>query len=163
MSNCSPPVTQVCIGQYLCFASGRSLSPGKCSPHLYPFLLWEEAEYPKGESSELEAFLTSTNTWLFLWLASLEASWFGRGQMAVVKPHPQLCSSLAVSPWVAHSTSLSLSVPLCQATSGSHLHRGSVGKAPLQSCPILLLSPPLQPCLWSLVHNLGEALLVAAE
>lgn len=86
-----------------------------------------------------------------------------RSDGRVVKPHPQLCSSLAVSPWVAHSTSLSLSVPLCQATSGSHLHRGSVGKAPLQSCPNLLLSPPLQPCLWSLVHNLGEALLVAAE
>lgn len=75
----------------------------------------------------------SANTWLFLWLASLEASWFGRGQMAEwSSPIPQLCSSLAVSPWVAHSTSLSLSVPLCQATSGSHLHRGSVSKAPLQ-------------------------------
>lgn len=97
------------------------------------FLLWEEAEHPKGESSQSEVFLMSTDTWLFLWLASLEAAWFGRGQMADwSSPTPRLCSSLTVSPWVAHLTPLSLRMPFCQATSGSRLHRDSVGKAPLQ-------------------------------
>ena len=56
-----------------------------------------------------------------------------RSDGRVVKPYPPALLIVdCVTIVVAHLTPLSLRMPFCQATSGSHLHRDSVGKAPLQ-------------------------------
>lgn len=65
-----------------------ALSPENAKSTYACFLLWEEAEHPKGESSQSEVFLMSTDTWLFLWLASLKRLVRERSDGRLVKPYP---------------------------------------------------------------------------
>lgn len=87
----------------------------------------------------------------------------GRPDGRVIKPYPP---ALLTADCVTLGSSPDPSEPLHALLSGhvrvTHAQR-QCGQSTTTGAVSLLLSPPLQPCLWSLVHSQGEALLVAAE
>ena len=86
-----------------------------------------------------------------------------RSDGRVVKPYPP---ALLIVDCVTLGSSLDPS-ELPHALLSGHIRvtpaQRQCGQSTTTGAVSLLLSPPLQPCLWSLVHSQGEALLVAAE
>ena len=149
--------------QYLCFAQWTLPEPWKMQSTYAYFPSLGRSRTPQRRKLTTGGVPNKRKHMAVSLVGQLESLLVREGSDSrVVKPYLQPCSSLTVT----LGSSLDLSEPQRALLSG-HVRvtpaQRQCGQSTTPGAVNLLLSLPLQPCLGSLVHSQGEALLVAAE